>query len=829
MYYGWAQVAIALSDTIYIQTEDKTIKQIIGEVEKVKGIKFFYSDDLLPKHHFNRLDTRLPLNQFLRNIFSPYGISYKIVNDQIVLYKENKSLEYFFVSGFMIDKENLESIINGTIYCSNVGNGAITNNYGYFTIRVPQGETHFKFHCLGYKMLDTVIDVTTNKNVFIKLQPTTYQMTEVVVADDGRMDFMESSMHNFSKQTIAKLKTLPNIIGEHDALRNLDLLPGLQTSEFSTSNICARGGASDQTTFLMDGAKIYSASHFGGFASIFNPDVINDIKIYKEEMPVSETGTLSAVVDVSLRDGDMKKWRTTGSIGLLSAKLAVEGPIKKDTSSLLVAFRRTYSNKVFVPSLFEYRNMVFNFYYYDVNVKYNYKFNSRNRLYWSWYIGCDKLNISMYLKQMNNIATLRYNHIFGDNLFCNLSFTGSSNHTNLSNFYYNGAYKWRSICWNGKIKLDFSHYVNPRIDLKYGSMLSMYSLEPFDLELEDAKATFIDTRINAQPIKLHGSYVDVTYNLGSLLTFNAGGRLNYFRAPSDYQSKQDTMIYYPEWNVTVNCKAGENLLFKLNTSSKYQPIHQLQVSSYGITVNRWMPANDRWKPGHSLNTSVNAYYRPTSFLNATVSLYYRKLENLIESMQETRLIYEIDPEKFLHHSKSEIYGGEFIVAAQINNLSMTMTYDYTNSNWLTLGLNADKMYPASFIRKHSFVFTSSYKITDFIKVSTSWQVASGVPYTAAVGKYVVDGKMVLQFDEEKINTKQLPQYRRFDLSIDIESRKNQQRRWQSAWNIAIYNLFARKNPLGIAYFTTTNNKTVFNPSYYYFYQFVPSVTYRFSF
>lgn len=813
-----------------INTSGKTLKQIITEIEAGNdAVRFSYSDNLLPKKQFNSIDRQQTLGRLLDNILHSNGIDYKIINGQIVLFKLETEGNNCLLSGFIVDKKSSESVINGAVYVADIGIGTTSNSYGFFTIELPEGQHHLKINSLGYKPVDTVMNIKGSKNIIVGLEPVSYQMSEIVIRENGGNDFMESAMNTIAKLNIEQLKQMPNILGEHDALRNLDMLTGLQISEFSTSNISVRGGTGDQTLFLMDEANLHTASHLGGFSSVFNPDVVNNITIYKNELPVSESGGLSSVIDVRLRDGDMQQWHTSGSLGLLTVRATVEGPLKKDKSSVLLAVRRTYADQI-LNRFLKNHNFALQFYYYDVNFKFNYKFNQRNRLYLSWYSGADKLDHSMYLKRRDYISTIRWNHIFGENLFFNLSAIGSYNSTRLLNFHNYGALNWRSICWNTKMKLDFSHYVSDMLSMKYGLLGSYYSLEPFDLSPEDIETTYKESRIHAQAIMNHGIYVDQTWKFGARLMFDLGARLNVHRGPTDYINSSDSTIVYPEWNATLNCKASDKLLLKLNASSKSQPLHQMQVSSYGITINRWMPANARFLPEHSLNFSVSANYEICDWLSASASIYHRQLKNLIETMQEMRLVYEINPEKYAKHSSAKVNGCEFSANATFDNLKMSVSYDYTDSRWLTQGLNNNKSYPASFIRKHTLRVSGTYALNEQIRLSTSWQIASGIPYTAAVGKYVIDGKTTLQFDENQINTMLLPSYNRLDFSMNIESRKNKIRRWKSYWDFAIYNLYARKNPLGVAYFTTDENgKYVLKPGYYYFYQFVPSVSYRFRF
>ena len=428
---GFAQNGI-LDTPTEVNTSGKTLKQIISEIEKSTDITFSYSDNLLPKKQFGPVDSKLTIGKLLANLLLGADIDFKVVNGQIVLFKSDTKADNCMLSGYVTDKRSSESIINGSVYVADAGVGTMSNNYGFFTIELTGGAHHIRFNCLGYKQLDTVINVGKTHDILVELEPVSYQMNEIVVKESGGNDFLESAMSNVAKIDIEQLKKMPNVLGEHDALRNLDMLTGLQISEFSTSNICVRGGTGDQTVFLMDEANLYSASHLGGFSSVFNPDVVNHIKIYKNELPVSETGALSSVIDVRLRDGDMQQWHATGSLGLLTARATIEGPVKKEKSSVLLSVRRTYADKI-LNSFMKSHNFALQFYFYDINFKFNYKFNPRNRLFVSWYTGADKLDHSMYLKRTDHISSIRWNHIFGEKLFFNMSANGSYSSTDFAN------------------------------------------------------------------------------------------------------------------------------------------------------------------------------------------------------------------------------------------------------------------------------------------------------------------------------------------------------------------------------------------------------------
>jgi outer membrane receptor protein involved in Fe transport len=292
---------------------------------------------------------------------------------------------------------------------------------------------------------------------------------------------------------------------------------------------------------------------------------------------------------------------------------------------------------------------------------------------------------------------------------------------------------------------------------------------------------------------MHSLYFNQDYTPFENLSVQIGARVTYYKGSTDYLNKGDSSMIYTEPNLSVNYKFSPKTLIKAVYSYHVQPIHQLQVSSYGIAVSRWMPSNKRYLPEESFNYSLGFFSKMTDHFDLSTEVYYRKLKNLIETMQEMRLIYETDPERFIYHSSATATGYELGTNVKFGHFKGFASYSYTNCRWKTMGINNDKWYPASFNREHSVNISGIYRFSKRITLSTSWQYASGMPYTAASRIYYIDGKKVLDFDKDKINTKKLPPYHRLDLSLEVANKKNDKRKWKSYWNYSIYNAYFRKN------------------------------------
>ncbi|MBI9068738.1 MAG: TonB-dependent receptor [Salinivirgaceae bacterium] len=823
-----------LQSKISVNSKSGNAKEVLEFIEKTSQIQFVYSDNLFEEHTFpeKKYDS-VSIENFLIDYFKDQEIGYKILGNQIILFFKEYIPKWYTQTGFIKDNKTGEDLIGATIYCPELNIGAITNSYGFYSIKLPEGKQRLLFNCLSYDIQELETEVISNRRINIFLSSKSYRVKEITINSKSVDYFLESELMNMSKIDISTLQELPGLFGENDALRNLSLFPGIQTNELSTSSINVRGGSTDQTVFLMDEANVYNASHFGGLFSVFNPDVVNNVNVYKSDIPVSEGGALSSLIDVRLREGNNNRWKVSGGLGLISARASVEGPIIKESASILFAFRRTYVDKVIQVLATDQDLKNLNFYFYDTNLKMNFKLNKNNRIFVSGYSGADSFDRYSKIYRANHLGTIRWNHLFGSNLFSNTTFIVSRNIMTQSNTQTDDILTWQSDAYNFKIKTDLTFYKTDVFESSFGYNGNLYNIDPFTVLSETEGELFTRFQSVREQLLLNSLYYSQHILIKKKISIDAGIRLSHmFTVPFI-----DSVVGLKEWFIEPQLKVGftfrDNSTIKASVSRQIQPLHQLPTSMIGVSINRWMTANETFKPQESINYSFGYYKRDNSRISFSSEVYYRKMNDLIETFGNLRIIFTDEPYEHLYHSSGESYGAEFLLTYKFNKIKGIASYDYCKSLWITDGYNNNKQYPASHTREHSLTLSGIYSLNNRITLSATWTIASGLPFTAPVDKYSSNGRMYWRFDKNKINTRQLPAYHRLDLSLDIASKKNDTRKWKSYWNFAIYNAYFHKNALGVAYFVPDAEsgevRQDLQPGYYYLYQFVPSVSYRFNF
>ncbi len=819
---------------VSLNTGGKSFKNIIQQFEKDYGISFSYSDNILPtgilpQREFNKV----ALSSVLKKIFIPHGLNYSLINNQIVLYQYNTKMPNYNINGFVEEIGTLKDLIGATIFVKSKDIGCITNSYGFYSIKLPVGEYTIQVRCLGYEPFEQKIYIWDDTRFNIKLKAKSYNVNEVVVNYRDSNEFIESALLSLIKIDITSLQELPGLFGENDALRNISLLPGIQSNEMSTGSIFVRGGSTEQTIFLMDEGVIYNPSHFGGFFSVFNPDVVNNVSVFKSELPNAEGGALSSLVDVRLREGNYDNWQVKGGIGMISARALVEGPVVKDKSSILVAYRRTYIDQLIKFISEDEATQQMRFYFYDANLKFNYILNDKNRIYLSGYSGADSFHQFSQVKRKNNLASFRWNHLFKSNLFSNTSIVYSNNNVQQVIFESEEEIHWKSDINNIKAKVDFSHYLSKNLKLFYGYSGTIHNIVPYSYSSITESSVIEIEEAQTEQLMLNSIYFNQDSYIKGRVGIGFGARLTHlYNSPFiDRENKYKSILFEP--NVHISFIFNENTKFKASYNHREQPLHQLYLNMIGIAVNRWMPATSDFNPQISDNYAIGIYRKESKIVSYSIEAYYRKMDNLIETLQNMQVLYSNEPEELLYTASGKVKGIELSIAVEAKKFRATASYDYCNVLWTTNGINNDNPYPASHVRKNNFNISGVYRIGKRYTASLAWQWANGTPYTAATGKYEIEGKPYLKYDDDKINTKQLPSYHRLDVSVDIAGKKNHLRRWKSYWNFSIYNAYFRKNMLGVVYFSpddkSDDDTQILDPKYFYLYQFVPSISYRFKF
>lgn len=561
--------------------------------------------------------------------------------------------------------------------------------------------------------------------------------------------------------------------------------------------------------------------------------MVNNITVYKNEIPVSEGGALSSLIDVRLREGNNQQWQVNGGIGIISARGSVEGPLKKNESSMLFAFRRTYVDRVgqFLASDPDLKQI--KFYFYDANLKLNYKLNPKNRLFLSGYSGSDSYTQYQNSLRTNYLGSVRWNHLFGANVFSNVSFIVSKNIMSQGTQEGKELLYWRSSANNVKLKTELTYDYSDVLKSTFGFTSNLYNIYPFSLITETEEKIYTRYESALEQMLLNSFYYSQQISLANKFTIEAGLRISHLYTDPFSDSLVGVKSWLFEPQLRFSIAMSEKTTIKASYGRQVQPLHQLPLSAVGVSTNRWMIANESFPAQISDNISFGVYHAPNDKMSFLAETYFRTMQNLIETMQDQRILHNENPEEYLYKSSATVTGLELLYSINLKQFKGMVSYDYCHPLWKTEGLNKNQVYPASHTRVHTFNMSGVYYFNDRISLSATWVLASGIPFTAVVGKYQVDDKTYLQFDENHVNSKKLPPYHRLDISFDLASKKNETRRWKSFWNFAIYNIYFRKNALGVAYFAPDSEGNtdvqILKPSYFYLYQFVPSISYRFKF
>ncbi len=555
------------------------------------------------------------------------------------------------------------------------------------------------------------------------------------------------------------------------------------------------------------------------------------------------------MVDVHLKEGNNQHWRATGSLGLISAKALLEGPVKKNTSSVLLAFRRSYLDALLQFFQDNMEPSSATYYFYDLNLKFNTRLNDRNRVYLSAYAGDDYLTILNKFKRSNQMMNFRWNHVYGAKLFSNTSVILSRNYMEQISNSSGSEIVWKRTIYNLLAKVDYSYYPTNKCRMKFGLSNNITDFNTYSLNIFENDNLALQEKGPSESLYTTGLFLSLEYELLPSFMISSGLRFNYIYnpnarlhtlpgnlpytdpglSPKDYYS---TIVFEPQ--LSLNYVLLKNMAVKAEYKRLTNALHQLLVTDIGISTNRWMSATEGFKPQVSNNYSLGWYYKADQF-SSQVEFYHRTMENLVETLRDESILTVSTPDPYLYAATGKANGIELCASFIKSPFKAIINYTYSDAKWKTPGINQDGYYPAAHNHPNSLNVILSYRGMKRLSASIIWTYSTGSPYTPISGKYRIDGMEMVYFDDTRINTGRLPDYHRMDISMDLAGKKNSKRNWKSYWNFSIYNLYGHKNPYSLIYFspnTDENNNSdavYLEPKYLYFYQFVPSLTYRFEF
>lgn len=736
------------------------------------------------------------------------------------------SQEKVTLSGTVSNKSNTETLIGVNIYIPEAKAGVTTNSYGFYTTTLPKGTYTIIISHLGYDNIEEMITLTENTKRDFGMTETSKTLDEVVIKANTTKANIRKPEMSTNKLSIATIKKMPAVLGEVDVLKSILQLPGVSNAQEGASGFNVRGGSVDGNLVLLDEAVVYNTSHLFGFFSVFNADVIKDLKLYKGGIPANFGGRISSVLDIYQKEGNNKEYHVNGGIGLVSSRLLVEGPIARGKSSFVVAGRGSYAH-LFLKLADEPNSANF----YDLNTKFNYKFNDKNNVFVSGYFGNDNLNLnnSFINTYGNRLMNLRWNHIFSDKVFSNASAI-------YSDYDYRIKIKtvgldWKAEVKNYNFKYDVKHYFSNNLSLNYGVNSIYYKFNPGTISPFGAGSAINPDQLAKKYAFENALYVSAEQQLSEKLSLNYGLRYSSFQrlgAQEAYTyANNQPVVFNKEFHIyeeagptgTITYKNNQKIAsfnnleprvaiayslnndqsVKISYNRMSQYVHLISNTASATPLDIWAPSDQYLKP-EILDQVALGYFH--NFTNSKYSLeaetFYKKIKNKADYIDGADLLGIDAVERVLLNGEGRAYGLEMMLKKNTGRLTGWVSYTVSKAEQRTPGRNADEpginngqWYRANYDKLHNLSVTGAYALNKKWSLGAIFSYQSGKAATFPNGKYQYQGITVASYGARNENS--LSAYHRLDVSATYTPKPNKTKGWQGEWNFSIYNLYNRSN------------------------------------
>lgn len=759
------------------------------------------------------------------------------------------SQETHTLSGNITDSSNGEALIGATVKVKGTGTGASANNYGYYSLTLPEGEYVLIYSYMGKEKKEEYVELDEDKKVDIELADRE-RSTDVVEIKGEREDENVSSIDMSTQELdMEQMEKLPAFLGEVDVLKTVQRLPGVQSGGEGSTGFHVRGGAADQNLILLDEAIVYNASHFFNFFSVFNPDAVKDVQMYKGGIPPRYGGRLSSVLDIRMKEGNKKEFGVSGGIGTISSRLTAEGPIKKDKGSFLVTGRRTYADMFlyFSPEENASDNKL---YFYDLNLKANYEFSETDKLYLSGYFGRDVTGFAdvFGFDWGNGTGTLRWNHLFNDKLFANFSYIYSRYSFNITGDVGPQSFDWDSWINDHNLKGDFTYYMNSKNTMRFGFESIYHNIDPGVIEAEVDGSTAFREELSQKNGLEHALYLSNEQEFTSRLSGKYGLRASAFQriGPGKrYElNKEDNLEYrtvdttdIPDWKTDTafyNLEPRVSFRYRLDSVSSVkasynrmvQYIQRTRSSTSGAPFDVWYTANNNVPPQTADQVAIG-YFRNfmDNRIEGSLELYYKDIGELTDYVDNADVLGNETFETELRLGNGWSYGAEVMLEKSRGDLTGWFSYTWSRTERETKSVNGGEPYFAPFDRRHDLGLTMAYDLTDRLTVSTNFSYKTGRAVTLPIARYRFQGSTAPYFPER--NSNRLPDYHRMDFAITLGPKDEEDKGFKSSWSLSVYNVYARKNPISVSF--TEDDQGNPETEMFYIPGPLPALTWNFNF
>ncbi len=773
--------------------------------------------------------------------------------------------EKFTVNGTITDASNGESLIGATVFIKSLGTGTSSNLYGFYALTLEAGSYELEFRYISYESKTVTINLQADQTLDLELSPVAQNLEEVVITETAIDENISNIEIGVNKLDINRIRKMPALFGEVDVIKSIQLLPGVTSVGEGASGFNVRGGNVGQNLVLLDEAPVYNSSHLFGFLSVFNPDAVKDVKLYKGGIPARYGGRLSSILDVRMKEGNNKELDVNGGVGLIFSRLAIEAPIVKDKASFIIAGRRSYGDlfaKAFTDVLDD--GAALNFW--DITMKANYNLNAKNRLFVSGYLGRDKFlfDANQGFSWGSRTTTARWNHIFNKRTFANFTFV-------FSDYDYSikfGEDNVNRFDWNSKIrtldlKPEFTFFANPNNELNFGGEALLYNFEPAraigvsngeitNISLEDKRG--LETAL----------YLENDQKVNSNLTLRYGARFSHFSylGPGNYFEFTDSepgdrrdvisvtrannwesiaSYHNLEPRFSLRMKTGPNSSMKASYNRMVQYVHLISNTTASNPLDVWTPSTNNLKPEKGDQYALG-YFKNFGLGNAfetSAEVYYKSSKDQVDYIDGADLLINEFLEGDLLSGKGRAYGLELFVRKNTGKINGWASYTLARTELRVNGINQNQWYPTRFDQTHNLKLVLFYELDSRLSFSANFAYATGTPTTFPNARFEVQGYVIPYVANEGRNNFRIPDYHRLDLSATWRpkalKKNGEQRKNDSYWVFSIYNLYSRRNAFSIYFSQGTDRIAPGQPVQTEATQlsiigsFFPSVSYNFKF
>lgn len=777
----------------------------------------------------------------------------------------------YTISGYVSSAQTGEALIGAKIYAIDVKIGALSNNYGFYSLTLPEGTHSIEYRATGLETTYTTIVLTKNQQIDIEVGSQTQQINEVIVNAKKGENVNSTKMGQIELE-VEKIKTLPAFMGEVDVIKVIQLLPGVNSATEGGQGFYVRGGGPDQNLVLLDEAVVYNAAHLFGFFSVFNVDAVKSVNLIKGGMPAQFGGRMSSVLEVAMNEGNSKEFKVKGGLGLISSRITAEGPIKKNKGSFIASARRTYIDvimKAAIPDTSPFAGS--SYYFYDFNFKANYRLTDKDKVFLSGYYGKDQFdfgnkedNFDVQMPWGNAIVAARWNHLFSNKLFMNVTSTFTDYLFSFGSSQDEFTFKLTSGIRDFGGKVDFSYFPNSRHKVKWGANYTFHTFNPSSVSAQQKDVVF-DTGL-AQKLFGHesGVYIQDEFAVNERILVNAGLRYSMYQHTGPFTryikndisnpdstiqyEKGDIIQFYDGWEprITARYLLNKTSSLKAGYTYNYQYVHLTSLSAVSLPTDIWFPSTDIAKPqsGYQVNLGYFKNLRNDKY-ETSVEVYYKGLNNLIEYQDGALPSDNINDntDNLLVFGTGRSFGVEFFLKKSIGKLTGWIGYTWSKTERKFAEINNGNPFPAKYDRRHDMSIVGTYRLSDRWTFGAAFVLATGNTLTLPTSYYIQNQDLLFNYGAR--NSTRMAPYHRLDISATIYDKPTKtkfdeatqteiviKKRFRSNFNFSVYNVYNRANPY---FLYVDNDGDLFQGDFKItvkqvtLFPIIPSVTWNFEF